>query len=78
MEYAILGGGALGLTVALRLLQRGERATVYEREPVAGGLAAGFQIDDAWLEKYYHHLFRSDTAMQSLIAELGLALQKTA
>jgi protoporphyrinogen oxidase len=73
MEYAVLGGGVLGLTVALRLLQRGERATVYEREPVAGGLAAGFQIGDAWLEKYYHHLFRSDTAMQRLIAELGLA-----
>ncbi len=73
MEYGVLGGGALGLTVALRLLQRGERATVYEREPVAGGLAAGFQIEDYWLEKYYHHLFRSDTAMQRLIAELGLA-----
>ncbi len=73
MEYAILGGGALGLTAGLRLAQRGERVTVYEREPVAGGLAAGFQIDDAWLEKFYHHLFRSDRAMQRLIAELGLA-----
>lgn len=73
MEYAILGGGALGLVAALRLAQRGERVTVYEREPVAGGLAAGFQIDDAWLEKFYHHIFRSDTAIQSLIAELGLA-----
>lgn len=73
MEYAVLGGGALGLTAALRLAQRGERATVYEREPVAGGLAAGFQIDDAWLEKYYHHIFRSDKAIQRLIVELGLA-----
>ena len=72
MDYAVLGGGALGLTVALRLLQRGERATVYEREGEAGGLAAGFRVGDAWLEKFYHHLFRSDTAMQRLIAELGL------
>ena len=72
MDYAVLGGGALGLTVALRLLQRGERAAVYEREREAGGLAAGFRVGDAWLEKFYHHLFRSDTAMQRLIAELGL------
>ncbi len=73
MEYAILGGGALGLVTALRLAQRGERVTVYEREPVAGGLAAGFQMDDVWLEKFYHHIFRSDTRIQALIAELGLA-----
>lgn len=72
MEYAILGGGILGLTAALRLAQRGERVVVYERERVAGGLAAGFRLGDAWLEKYYHHLFRSDKAIQSLIAELGL------
>jgi protoporphyrinogen oxidase len=73
MEYAILGGGALGLVAGLRLAERGERVTVYEREPVAGGLAAGFRIGDAWLEKFYHHLFRTDTAMVRLIGELGLA-----
>lgn len=72
MEYAVLGGGVLGLTVALRLVERGEQVTVYEREPEAGGLAAGFRVGDAWLEKFYHHLFRSDKAMQRLIAELGL------
>lgn len=72
MEYAILGGGALGLVSALRLAQQGERVTVYEREPVAGGLAAGFQIDDAWLEKFYHHIFRTDRAIIGLIDELGL------
>jgi protoporphyrinogen oxidase len=72
MEYAILGGGALGLVAALRLAERGEQVTVYEREPVAGGLAAGFQIDDAWLEKFYHHIFRTDRAIIRLIDELGL------
>lgn len=72
MEYAILGGGALGLVAALRLAERGERVTVYERESVAGGLAAGFQIDDAWLEKFYHHIFRTDRAIVRLIDELGL------
>ncbi len=68
----ILGGGALGLTLALRLAQAGDEVVVIEREPLPGGLAAGFQIGGAWLEKFYHHLFRSDGAVQHLIGELGL------
>lgn len=69
---AILGGGALGLTAALRLAQQGERVTLLEREPLPGGLAAGFKVGDAWLEKFYHHIFRSDTTIIRLINELGL------
>jgi protoporphyrinogen oxidase len=68
----IIGGGALGLTLALRLSERGERVTVLEREPLPGGLASGFRVGDAWLEKFYHHLFRTDTAIIALINELGL------
>ena len=72
-RYAVLGAGALGLTVALRLLERGEEVVIYEREPVPGGLAAGFALgEDVWLEKFYHHLFRSDHVITRLIEELGL------
>jgi protoporphyrinogen oxidase len=69
---AVLGGGALGLTAALRLLQRGEEVVLYEREPVPGGLAAGFRVGPSYLEKFYHHLFRSDTFAIAMIEELGL------
>lgn len=70
---AVLGAGAVGLTVALRLTQQGRRVVVYEREPLPGGLAAGFEIEPGvWLEKFYHHLFRTDRAARALIAELGL------
>jgi protoporphyrinogen oxidase len=72
MHTVILGGGALGLTLALRLAAGGQRVTVIEREPLPGGLAAGFRVGDAWLEKFYHHLFRSDRAVIRLIRELGL------
>ncbi len=72
MHTVVLGGGALGLTLALRLAQGGRRVTVIEREPLPGGLAAGFRVGDAWLEKFYHHLFRSDRAIIRLIRELGL------
>src|SRR5438477_667248 len=75
-RFAVLGGGALGLTVALRLAQRGHHVTVIEREAVPGGLAAGFHVGDdpqaPWLEKFYHHLFRSDRNAIGLIQEIGL------
>ncbi len=72
MRYGVLGGGALGLTMALRLAQRGHHVVVFERAREAGGLASGFRVGDAWLDKFYHHLFRSDTAAQALIQEIGL------
>lgn len=80
---AVLGGGALGLTVALRLSQRGQPVVVLEKETTAGGLASGFQPapelpgGGPYLEKFYHHLFRSDKALVALIEELGLGAQMT-
>jgi len=68
----VLGGGALGLTAALRLAQCGEEVVLFEREATPGGLAAGFQCGPSYLEKFYHHLFRSDTEATALINELGL------
>ena len=61
-----------------RSAQRGDPVVVLEREPAAGGLAAGFQPapelpgGGPYLDKFYHHLFRSDTAVTRLIDELGL------
>jgi protoporphyrinogen oxidase len=70
---AVLGAGALGLTVAYRLAQRGEEVIVLEREPLPGGLAAGFEIEPGiWLDKFYHHLFASDRHAIGLINEIGL------
>src|SRR5215469_13731720 len=73
---AILGGGALGLTLAYRLALAGEHVTLYEREPLAGGLAGGFHLllheaadaeSGPWLEKFYHHLFHTDADAIALI-----------
>lgn len=72
MNYAILGGGALGLHTAYRLASAGHAVMVFEQESTAGGLAAGFRVGDTWLEKFYHHLFKTDTTAIKLIAELGL------
>jgi protoporphyrinogen oxidase len=73
VNYGIAGGGVLGLTAALRLAQRGHQVTVYERDATMGGLAGSFEVDDGvWLEKFYHHLFRTDRRAIALIEELGL------
>src|SRR5258708_25100917 len=75
MEYAILGGGALGLMAAYRLTRAGHSVMVFEQEHIAGGLAAGFHVGnegEAWLEKFYHHLFRNDKKPISTIKKLGL------
>jgi protoporphyrinogen oxidase len=70
---AVLGAGALGLTVAYRLAQRGDEVVVIERETLPGGLAAGFEVEPGmWLDKFYHHLFRGDSHAIGLITELGL------
>lgn len=71
-SYAVLGAGALGLTVGMRLAERGYAVTVYEREELPGGLAAGFRLGNAHLEKFYHHLFKSDRHAIKLMGELQL------
>jgi protoporphyrinogen oxidase len=71
-HVGILGGGALGLAAALRLAQAGNTVTLIEREPQLGGLAAGFSVGPNYLEKFYHHIFRTDTTIIAFIHELGL------
>ncbi len=73
MRYGIIGAGALGLTVGLRLVQRGHDVTILERDPVPGGLAGSFEVAPGiWLEKFYHHIFRTDRNAIRLIEEVGL------
>jgi protoporphyrinogen oxidase len=72
VRIGILGAGAMGLTAAHRLAQAGHDVVVIEKLDVVGGLAAGFRIGDSWLERFYHHLFRSDRDVTALIEEVGL------
>ena len=72
MRAGIIGGGAAGLAAAYELTGRGHYAEVFERAPFLGGQASTFPVGGGQLEKGYHHLFVSDTAMVELIHELGL------
>ncbi len=71
-KVAIIGAGFTGLTAAYELSKKGFSVTIFEKAETIGGLAGGFTIEGASLEKAYHHLFRTDTDILSLIDELEL------
>lgn len=72
-HVVILGGGFTGLSAAYYCRKRGHRVTLLERSEDLGGLAMGFKKKNwEWpLEKAYHHLFASDTAILSFANEIG-------
>jgi len=72
-KILIIGGGFTGLTAALRLAaDKNFSVTLVESSDQLGGLAAGFPLGGTSLEKTYHHLFLTDTAILELVRELGL------
>lgn len=73
MRVAVVGAGVGGLAAAHRLVRLGHECDVYERWPGLGGQAATLEVGPGQrLERYYHHLFRSDRHIQALLDELGM------
>lgn len=72
-SVAVIGGGMTGLTMGWRLTQKGYKVDVYEKNEYLGGLLGGMKIGNGWLEKAYHHIFRTDRQIIELIEELELS-----
>ncbi|MCX5368406.1 NAD(P)/FAD-dependent oxidoreductase [Streptomyces sp. NBC_00015] len=72
MNLGVIGAGATGLTAAYDAVRQGHAVTVLEAADELGGLAASIPVGGVPLERYYHHIFRSDRSMIELIEELGL------
>jgi protoporphyrinogen oxidase len=68
----IIGGGMTGLTLALRLAQRGLPVVVHERDPYLGGLSSESTLGGIPIERYYHCVLPTDTALLALFREIGL------
>lgn len=73
MNICIIGGGATGLTSGYELVKKGHKVTVYECESGCGGLVSTIKAGELPVERFYHHIFNSDTDLIDLIHELGLS-----
>lgn len=73
VKVGIIGAGIAGLTAGYELAQERHKVTIYEAAEQAGGLASGFR-DPMWewpLERFYHHVFETDTAIRKLTSDIG-------
>jgi protoporphyrinogen oxidase len=75
MKIIIIGSGLSGLSAGYKLCKSNE-IVIFEKDAEIGGMAASYCQNNAgkdyFIEKYYHHIFRSDSELLELIEELGL------
>jgi len=72
LRYAVVGGGPGGCTLAWHLIRNGHEVHLYERENGLGGLAAPVPFGKTFLDRFYHHIFTSDTHVRAFVERLGL------
>jgi protoporphyrinogen oxidase len=77
MNWAVVGGGVLGCTLAKELRARGHQVTLYEGGFELGGLAAPWQLGHGesavqW-DRHYHVTLLSDRRTNALYDSLGLS-----
>lgn len=71
-RIAIVGGGVIGMYLALSLRRRGFACTLFEASADTGGLAAPADVGPYRWDRFYHVLLMSDANTRELIADLGL------
>jgi len=72
MQWGIVGGGMLGLTLAHRLTQAGHAVTIFDAASHIGGLASPWNLGDVVWDRHYHVILQSDLALRGLLRELDL------
>ncbi len=72
-SFGIVGGGMLGMTLALRLTQAGHDVKIFEAAQRSGGLAAPWRLGDVTWDRHYHVTLFSDTSLRALLNELSLS-----
>ena len=71
-NIAIVGSGFLGLTLALRFAEKGEKVTIFESASEIGGLASVWKIGNVVWDKHYHVTLLSDSYTRKIVEEIGL------
>lgn len=71
-DWAIIGGGILGMTLALRLAQKGYQVTIFEAGEKSGGLTRAWRMGDIVWDRFYHVILMSDSNTRKILKEIGL------
>jgi protoporphyrinogen oxidase len=71
-RWGVVGGGMLGMTLALWLRDRGHEVTIIEAADELGGLVSAWQIGDVTWDRHYHVILNSDLHLLALLDRLGL------
>jgi protoporphyrinogen oxidase len=71
-SWGIIGGGIMGMTLALRLSQKGYKVTVFESSPKPGGLAGSVDMNGVTWDRFYHVILMSDLETRKILSEIGL------
>ncbi|MCC7424057.1 MAG: NAD(P)/FAD-dependent oxidoreductase [Planctomycetaceae bacterium] len=70
--WGIVGGGVLGISLALRLARAGQKVTLIESADHLGGLADAWRLGDLTWDRHYHVTLLSDMWTRGLLRELDL------
>jgi protoporphyrinogen oxidase len=74
-KVGVVGGGVLGVSLALRLAQAGAKVTVVERGSSLGGLAGTMDFGGHQVDRFYHVITPADARMIAMAEEVGLGDQ---
>ena len=72
-KIAVIGAGPMGLACAYHLVKQSHMVDIYEADDRLGGMSASFDFDGLTIERYYHFICKTDTALFELLAELNLS-----
>ena len=75
-RVAIAGGGIAGLTVALRLAERGYQVTVYEQKAELGGSLASRRVGSQTVDVYPHMYLNWYDNFWKLIGDAGIVTRR--
>ena len=62
----------MGMTLALRLAEKGKKVTVFESADKPGGLASSWSMDGIVWDRFYHVILMSDLNTRKILKQIGL------
>ena len=72
VRISIVGGGMLGMNMALNLRKKGYDVDIFEASDNPGGLASPWSFGDITWDKFYHVILLSDINTRNLLKELNI------